>query len=70
MKLSIDPEADALYLKLKEGKVASTQEVADGIILDLDDAGKLLGMEVLWLSERVKPEALASLAIELPIKSE
>ncbi|MBI4287875.1 MAG: DUF2283 domain-containing protein [Chloroflexi bacterium] len=67
MKLTVDPEADALYLKLKEGKVAKTEELADGIIVDLDEAGAVLGIEVLWLSDRVAPETLASLHIELPL---
>ena len=67
MKLTVDPEADALYLTLKEGKVARTKELADGIIIDVDEAGALLGIEVLWLSDRVAPEMPANLNIELPL---
>ncbi len=65
MKLTVDREADALYLKLKEGRIAHTKEVGDGIILDLGDNDELIGIEILWLSDRVPSEALANLNIEL-----
>ncbi|MDO8634661.1 MAG: DUF2283 domain-containing protein [Dehalococcoidia bacterium] len=67
MKLTIDPEADALYLTLKEGKVSRTEKLADGLIVDLNETGALLGIELLWLSDRVAPETLANLNIELPL---
>ena len=66
MKLTVDTEADALYLTLKEGKAARTEELAVGIIIDVDEAGALLGIEVLWLSDRVAPETLV-INIELPL---
>ncbi|MBI2906493.1 MAG: DUF2283 domain-containing protein [Chloroflexi bacterium] len=65
MKLTVDKEADALYLKLKEGHIAHTKEVGDGIILDFGDKDELIGIEILWLSDRVPSEALANLNIEL-----
>ncbi len=50
-----DPEADAAYLRLAPAAiaVAATQEVAPGIILDLDAAGRLVGIEVLNVRQRV-----------------
>ena len=53
--LEFDEEAAALYLKLREGKVSSTEPLADNVIVDLDDRGKLLGIELL-LSSQMKPE--------------
>ena len=35
--LEFDDEANALYLKLRKGKVASSEPLAENVILDLDD---------------------------------
>jgi len=53
--LEFDEEAAALYLKVREGKVASTEPLAENVIVDLDNKGKLLGLELL-LSPKMKPE--------------
>lgn len=42
-----DLSVNALYLKLAEGTVARTREIDDGTMVDLDAAGRLLGIEVL-----------------------
>ena len=67
MRLSIDAEAEALYLKLREGKVASSKEVWDGVVLDLDEAGELLGVEILGLSRRMALGATGTLNLEVPL---
>jgi len=67
MRLSIDAEAQALYLKLREGKVSSSKEVWDGVVLDLDETGELLGVEILGLSRRVPPGTTGTLNLEVPL---
>lgn len=52
MKLSIDQKADALYLSLLDGPAADTEEVAPGILLDYSADGKVVGIEMLYLSKR------------------
>lgn len=52
MKLNVDSEADALYLKLDESKIADSQEVVPGIVLDFDDKNQVVGVEILHLSKR------------------
>ena len=37
MKLQIDRDADALYLRLDENPIVESEEVASGVILDLDE---------------------------------
>jgi uncharacterized protein YuzE len=61
-----DPEADALYLYLTESPAgaraaARTEEVADGVMLDFDDQGRVIGVEVLSVSKRpdAKPMQMA-----------
>ena len=51
---TFDPEADAMYLRFaaQGTKVKETREVADGVMLDLDEQGRVIGIEVLHVSTR------------------
>ena len=64
MKLTIDREADALYLDLDEAPAANSEEISPGVILDYNAAGKVVGIEMLYLSKRVTAEKLAHLQME------
>ncbi|RTH18558.1 hypothetical protein CSW41_05720 [Thermus scotoductus] len=58
MRITYDPEADALYIAFGEGP-ATVEEVGEGIALDWDAEGKLLGIEILDASKRLSdPKAL------------
>ncbi len=52
MRIQYDPTADAMYIRLAEGVVADSDEVREGVVLDYDATGKVLGIEVLNVSER------------------
>lgn len=52
MRLTIDESADALYLVLSEEPAQRSEEVAPGIVLEYDDAGRVVGLEMLYLSRR------------------
>ena len=54
MKISYDPETDTLDLILRDASVAESDEEKEGIILDYDDQGNLIAIEVLRASERVQ----------------
>ena len=56
MKLKIDEQADALYLTLSEAPARESEEISPGIIMDYDSEGKVVGIEMLYLSRRA-PEA-------------
>ena len=45
MKLTIDKEADALYLDLDETPAVDSEEIAPGVILDYNSEGKVTGIE-------------------------
>jgi uncharacterized protein YuzE len=64
MKLTIDREADALYLNLDESPAAETEEISPGVILDYSAEGKVVGIEMLYLSKRVPPEKLNRMELE------
>jgi uncharacterized protein YuzE len=59
MKLRISKEDDALYLRLNDNEIVESEEVEDGIILDFDAQGTVIGFEILRVSER-SPDALES----------
>jgi uncharacterized protein YuzE len=52
--MTYDPEADAVYMYLGRGKVARTEE-AGPFIYDLDDGGRVLGIEILAASKVLAP---------------
>jgi uncharacterized protein YuzE len=55
IRTSYDPEADAMFVWFGPdgAKSADTQEVAPGIMLDFDSEGRVIGIEVLDLNERM-----------------
>jgi YD repeat-containing protein len=64
MKATYDEKTDALYIAFGKGP-ATVEEVAEGIALDWDGEGKLLGIEILDASKRVaNPEVLKKWAQE------
>jgi uncharacterized protein YuzE len=64
MKVTIDPEADALYMRRSDTRIKDTEEVKPGIILDYDDDNNLVGIEILRISKRVPSATLKSVLIE------
>lgn len=51
MRLGMDAATLATYMRLAEGEVAETIELDEGIYLDLDSTGKVLGLEFLTPEE-------------------
>ena len=64
MKLKIDKESDALYFWLDDDEIVESEEVQTGIILDFDENGRLVGIEILSLSTRFAPEKLRVMQFE------
>ena len=64
MKLTVDREADALYLDLDEAPAAESEEISPGVILDYNASGKVVGIEMLYLSKRVSPDKLGRMQME------
>ena len=52
MKLSVDKEADALYLRLDDSPISESEEVAPGVVLDYNERNEVVGVEMLRLSKR------------------
>ncbi|MEK7821907.1 MAG: DUF2283 domain-containing protein [Planctomycetota bacterium] len=52
MKIEYDREVDALYIRIQEKEVSRTKEVAEGVNLDIDEEGKIIGLEIVGATER------------------
>ena len=48
-----DPEADAAYLRVGEGRITRTEEVAPGIVIDFAEDGGVVGIELLDVGRTV-----------------
>ena len=52
MKITYDPEVDALYIRLVEGPVeVITRQLSDDIALNYTVDGRIIGIEILDASE-------------------
>jgi len=47
MKVSYDPKVDAVSIELAEGKYDKSRKISDAIIVDEDEDGRVLAIEVL-----------------------
>ena len=52
MRLHVDKEADALYLRLDDSKIIESEEVSPGVALDFNERNQVGGIEMLNLSKR------------------
>lgn len=47
MRIRYDSKVDALYIRLREGAIEESDEVSEGVVMDYDVAGVLMGIEIL-----------------------
>jgi len=64
MKITFDKEADAVYIELGNGKFAKNKKIDDETIMDLDENGKILGIELLNVSKRMSKEFLSNIIVK------
>lgn len=67
MKFHYDKESDSLYIELQEHPGTDSREVSEGIVLDFDTAGKLVGIDIQHASLVANLTTLQ--AISLPVES-
>lgn len=58
MKLNYYPETDSLYIDLSEMPSVESREISEGVILDYDADGKLVGIDIDNASHKVEMEKL------------
>ena len=58
MKLNYYPETDSLYIDLSEMPSVESREISEGVILDYDADGNLVGIDIDNASHKVEMERL------------
>jgi uncharacterized protein YuzE len=53
MKTSYDKISDAFYLRFSDTSIVESEEVVDGVILDFDEEGRMVAIEVLEASKQL-----------------
>ena len=64
MKITFDKEADAVYIEFSDGKFGSNKKIDDNTIIDLDKDGKILGIELLDVSQRIPKDFLSNISVK------
>ncbi len=54
MKISYDREVDVLRILLSEREIVESDEAREGVILDYDAAGNVVGLEILNASKHTE----------------
>jgi uncharacterized protein YuzE len=67
MKISYDAKADALYIKFQEGTAARTRKVEDGLLVDVDEGGRLYGIEIIGMKGRIPIPELGRITLDFPV---
>lgn len=63
MKIRYDPDADAVYITLLDEEVKTTRKIDDTTIIDYDKNGRVIGIELLFVKERM-PHLLREIQVE------
>jgi uncharacterized protein YuzE len=68
MEITYDEVADALYIQFQPTQeVKETIKLRDGILIDIAPDGRLFGIEILEVKERLPVSELGHLNINLPV---
>lgn len=59
------PETDILYVLLREGSVEDTMEVVEDVFMELDEKGKIIGIEIWYSSKNVLEPLIQAIATKL-----
>ncbi len=51
MKLHYYPETDSLYIDLAERSSVDSREIADGLVVDFDGQGRVVGIDIQHASQ-------------------
>ncbi len=54
MKLNYYPDTDSLYIDLSHGTSVDSREISEGVILDYDESGNVVGIDIDNASSKVE----------------
>jgi|AntAceMinimDraft_18_1070375.scaffolds.fasta_scaffold21335_5 uncharacterized protein YuzE len=64
MEITFDKEADALNIEFSDKEFASNKKMDNETIVDLDEEGKIIGIEFLNVSQRTSKDFLSNLVVK------
>ena len=64
MKIRYDKEVDAMYIYAEQGQSEYSEEIGEGIIIDVSKEGKVVGMEILDASEKFSPSSFKRMVLK------
>lgn len=69
MKIEYDREADAMYIYFCNVKPVDNKDIEEGVTVDLDKEGHIIGIEILDVSKRFPTNEFSKVSIEnlLPV---
>jgi uncharacterized protein YuzE len=65
MQIDYDPQADAMYVRLRPGEIDDTLAVGKYIYVDVDEDGVPLGLEILFAGRTLARQDLTSVTVNL-----
>jgi len=65
VSVEFDPEVNAMYIRLKKGKVNKSEPLADNVIVDVDKEGKAIGIEILLPKQDLRIQEFVSKALKV-----
>lgn len=65
MQIDYDPQADAIYIRLRTGEVDDTVEASKHIYVDVDADGVPLGVEILFAGRLLNQGDIASITVNI-----
>ena len=65
MKIYYDKEVDALDIIFRKGRVTKTKEISPGLLLDVDEKGTPLSLEILDAGRRYRKIDLQDISFKL-----
>jgi uncharacterized protein YuzE len=64
MKIEYDRETDSLYIRIQEKEISYTKEIEEGINADIDEQGKLVGFEIIGVTQQYNLKDIFNISIE------
>ncbi|MBI4767553.1 MAG: DUF2283 domain-containing protein [Deltaproteobacteria bacterium] len=69
MKVEYSKNIDVLYIRLREAEIGDSIDIEEGVTVDLDEKGHIVGIEILDASEKMDISDLVNINIEnLPLE--
>ncbi len=65
VRIHVDEQADAMYLRLDESPIVESEEIRPGIVLDFDEHDQVVGIEILGVKGRVPLANLKQVHFEI-----